>query len=58
VVIHCPNARPGSPYEVLGVDGKALARFASLAGAEAFAATEAKRVGAEVIRSPLVQGHM
>jgi hypothetical protein len=53
-----PQRKAGPPYEVLGVDGKALARFRSLARAEAFAATEANKVGAEVIRSPHAQGHM
>jgi hypothetical protein len=58
IVIHCPSATPGPPYEVLGTDGKPLALFEALSDAETFAKLEADRTGVTVVFSPLARGFM
>jgi hypothetical protein len=58
IVIHCPSAKPGPPYEVLGTDGKPLAQFEALSDAKTFAELEADRAGVTVVLSPLARGFM
>lgn len=58
VMIHCPTGEPGPPYEVIGNDHVPLARFETLAEAQAFAETEAAKYEATVILSPLARGYM
>ena len=59
ITIHCPSGDPGPPYEVLATDGQTpLAKFDTLAEAQAYAADEAKKTGAEVLLSPLARGSM
>lgn len=57
ITIHCASGKPGPPFEVLADDGATpLAKFNTLAEAEAYAAEEAKKANATVILSPLARG--
>jgi hypothetical protein len=59
VLIHCPTGEPNGPFEVKDVEGTAIGTFPTLSEAKSRAAVEARRhADADVILSPLVQGHM
>ena len=58
IIIHCPEGRPGPPYEVLGSNDESIGRFDSLSEAEVHANQEAERVGTTVLLSPLARGFM